>query len=756
MTGMRSARPHLPVLAPAVLALTTGLASAQAPPSEPPTLPAALTVETANDTALVGPVPIPLAWHPDGRTFTFLRPAGTQVDLFAFDTRLGRERRILEGSRLALPAGSPALPPLRRARWMPDGRSLLVPAGDDVYLVDTETSAVRALVRTSEKEELPTSSPDGRRVAFTRDGDLFVVDVRTGVETRLTDTGSDAVLNGRLDWVYEEELGGRKGDAFTWAPDSGSLAFLQLDQSNVEAFPIVDFRPVPGEVAWQRYPTPGSPNAIVRIGVVSIGKNGVAGPTRLVSVTPDDAYVAPQLVWTPDSRQVVFQQISRAQDELLLRFLPVPRSPRDPLGPPRTVLRETSPVWVNLLTPPVFFDKGRRFLWLSERNGFAHLHACDLDGACRPVTRGRWMVDARVSFSSSGRGQPLVLDERSGFVYFRATEKDARERHLYRTRLDGTGFTRLTTEAGVHETVVSPDGRYFADVWSDADTPPRAWVASQDGSKRWWIEENAAPPVLGFARGRFEWVDLMAADGSTLCAWLLKPDDFDPARRYPVVVSVYGGPHAQEITRTWKTASVFERLLASRGFLVWQLDNRGSAGRGLAFESAVQRQLGKTELQDQLVGVDHLKSLPYVDPDRIGITGWSYGGYMTLYALTHAPGVFRSGVAGAPVVDWTQYDTIYTERYMSTPSLNPEGYRESSPLLAADQIRSDLLMIHGSADDNVHLANTMSFAAALIEAGRPHSLQVHPGQKHGFTALADRIARDGAILEFFERTLKGF
>jgi dipeptidyl-peptidase-4 len=715
-----------------------------------------LTVEGVNDPALAGPVPAHLVWHPDGKRLTYLRPAGARLDLHAFDTRSGRDTLILPGAALHLPPGEAGAAPLRDAEWMPDGRSLLVPAGGDVYLVDVATATARALVETPEKEEFPVASPDGRLVAFTRAGDLFVVDVRTGRESRLTTSGSDTLLNGRLDWVYEEELGNRSGQGFAWAPDSRAIAFLQLDQAPVPTFPIVDFLPVRNVVSWQRYPEAGAPNPIARLGVVGVGAGGAPGPVRLVTV-PADSYIAPQLAWTPDSRQVAFQQLDRAQDELQLRLVSVPPSPREALGPPRTVLRETSRSWVNLLLPPHFLADGRRFLWLSERSGFAHVYLCDLAGSCRAVTRGQWMVevDARVSFSAAARGQSLVLDEKSGFVYFRATEKDPRERHLYRIRLDGTGFARLTREDGTHDTVVSPDGRYFADTWSDASTPPKVWVQSQDGTKRWDVEANADAPILGFERATVAWDELTASDASTLYAALLKPPDFDPARRYPVVVSVYGGPHVQFVTDSWRLASPFQQLLATHGFLVWKLDNRGSAGRGHAFESVVNRRLGQAELADQLLGVAHLRSLPFVDPRRIGITGWSYGGYMTLYALTHAPDAFRAGVAGAPVVDWTRYDTIYTERYMGTPAENPEGYREGSPLEKAADLEAALLLIHGTSDDNVHLANTVAFAAALIQADRPHSLMIAPGQKHGFRAHADDVARDQAILEFFERTLKG-
>jgi dipeptidyl-peptidase-4 len=749
MKALSSIRPPAPVFTSALLALLALPFVASSASAAP--LPK-LTVERINsEPSLSGTLPSRLQWHPDGKRLTFLRRSGEASSLYALDVTKGETTLLLDAAKAVIPGEKPRPLPLASASWLPDGHTLLVPATGDVFTLDLRTAAVRALVQTPETEEYAEASPDGTRVAFVRKSDLWVVDVATGRETRLTQGGSDTLLNGKLDWVYEEELSSRSGQAFQWSPDSRAIAYLQLDQSRVPTFPIVDFVPVRNEVEWQRYPKAGAPNAIVRLGVVGLEKDATPGPERLVSFTPDDVYVLPQLGWTPDSRQVAFQHLNRAQSELDLRLLPVPSSPREPLGTPRTVLTERSKTWLNTFGAPRFLKDGRRFLWLSERDGFAHLYVCDIAGGCRAVTQGPWMVDGRVPFGGSGPG--YVLDERSGFVYFTATEKDPRERHLYRIRLDGTGRTRLTREDGTHRAVVSPDGRFYADTWSDARTPPRVWLTSQDATKRFIIEENANPPILGFERGTLEYVEVKAKEGTTLYATLLKPADFDPAKRYPVILSIYGGPHAQTVTNAWESTSPFKQLLASHGFLVWSLDNRGMAARGMAFETAIHHDLGRVELEDQLAGVEYLKSLPFVDPGRIGITGWSYGGYLTLYAVTNAPGVFKAAVAGAPVADWKNYDSIYTERYMGTPETNPKGYDASSPLQKAAQLDADLLLIHGSADDNVHFANTMSFVAALVKAGKPYSLDVHPRQLHGFRPKEDRVARDRAVLGHFERTL---
>jgi dipeptidyl-peptidase-4 len=715
--------------------------------------PAELTPERLHaDPPLAGALPTDLAWHPDGKRLTYLRRKNGTTDLCALDATSGRESVILPGSRLRVEGGDDKPLPLAGYAWSPRGDSVLVVQQGDVFLVDVSSATVRPLVRTPETEEYASFSPDGRRVAFTRRGDLFLVDLATGREGRLTRTGSDTVLNGRLDWVYEEELASRAGRAYAWAPDSRAIVYLQLDQARVPTFPIVDFLAPENEATFQRYPRPGSPNAVPRLGVVGLGADGAPGPERLLAIEPDDAYVVPEFSWTPDSRSVAFQHLNREQNELQLRLLAVPESPAAPLGAPRTVLVERSDTWVNVLVAPRFLRDGKRFLWVSERDGFAHLHSCEVSGGCRAITQGAWMVDARASFTRlSGLVQ---VDERTGFVYFTATEKDPRERHFYRARLDGTARTRLSREDGSHRGFLSPDGRYYSDTYSDVATPARLWVASVDGKHRHAVAEDRPAALLDYARGAVEWVDLKARDGRTLHAMLVKPPGFDPAKRYPVVLSVYGGPHAQTVTNSWEAVSPLEHLLASRGYLVWSLDNRGSAGRGLAFETPLFRDMGRIELEDHLVGVDYLRSLPYVDPARLGLYGWSYGGYLTLYAATSAPDVFKAAVAGAPVTDWSFYDSIYTERYMRTPAENPRGYETSSPLKKASGLKAELLLIHGSSDDNVHLSNTLAFVEALIRAGRPYSLLVHPREMHGFRDRANRSARDAAILRHFETYLK--
>jgi dipeptidyl-peptidase-4 len=694
--------------------------------------------------ALDGPVPTDLAWHPDGRAITFVQQRGPEApgNLYALDVRSGKTTLLLKGFGSML-EGAP-LPGAARYQWLTRSESVLLEQSGDVVMVDVPSGQRHELTHTPGEEQYPQLSPDGKRVAFIRGGDLYVVDLKTRRETRLTHSGSETTLNGRLDWVYQEELGGRDGRAFEWAPSSKAIAYLQIDQKDVPSFPIVDFLPVHNTVILQRYPKAGDPNPRVRVGVVGLDKHGEPGPERLVAVEPADAaYVAPRLSWAPNSKTLAFRQLDRAQREVRLWLMSVPKSADDPLGPPVTVLTEQDPHWVNVLEPPLFVRGGRQFLWHSERSGFAHLYLCDRDGRCRPTTRGRWTVE-----------ELLGMDERKGFVFFSATEKDPRERHLYRARLDGTGLERLTQEDGTHRALLSPKADLWVDTWSSAEHPARVEVESVDRRIRLNLEDNASPPILEHAIGTVEWVDLEAEDGTPLHARLLKPADFAPDRRYPTLVYVYGGPHEQVVTNTWRRSRAFEQLLLDHGFLIWSLDNRGSAGRGHAFETPIHRELGRVELADQLVGIRHLQSLPFVDAQRLGIWGWSYGGYMTLYTITHAPRLFKAAVAGAPVVDWRLYDSIYTERYMGTPEDNPQGYDRASPLKRAGDLQTDLLIIHGSSDDNVHLANTVSFADAAQRAGRLLQESLHPRQKHSFADEAHQVARDAEILRFFETHLK--
>ena len=720
---------RLPLLALALLSFL--------PPVRAEEAPRPLTLERITaDPPLAGRELRRGRWR-DARRFTWIAPeagAGGGGSLHQLDAATGQTSRLLDPPPVPSAAGasdaSPRTLPLSGYEWNPAGTHLLLTGDDAFWLWEAATGSLRR-VTSGGGEELPAFSPDGSRVAFVRKNSLWVVEVASGKETILA-AGGDHVLCGKLDWVYEEELAGRRsGRSYEWSPDSRSIAYLRLDESRVPESPIVDFLPVRQGLSRQRYPKAGDPNAVPSLHVVTA--EGVE--TAAARPDPDDVYIAPEVSWTPDSGAVAWTLLDRGQTRAELKLLP--RSG----GASRTLHVERDAAWINAIEPPRFLGDGS-FLFLSERSGFLHLWRGWTDG--RPpvaVTAGGWMVD-----------RAWEVDERGGAVLFAATEKDPRERHVYRIRLDGTGLTRLTSARGVHVPLFAPGAAFFADTHSNLEAPPSTAVVRSDGTAVATVHAPAGE-WRSYRLASTELRSFRAPDGALLHARLVRPAGFDPARKYPVVVSVYGGPHAQVVQDRWGATSLLEHLLAEKGFLVWAVDNRGSWGRGHAFETPILGRTGEVELADQLAGVAELRKLPFVDAARIGISGWSYGGYMALYAATHAGETFRCAVAGAPVTDWKYYDSIYTERYLKLPSQNPGGYRDSSPLQAADRLGSKLLLLHGTADDNVHLQQSIAFVDALTKARKDYTLVLLPGQKHGPRDPASRLYANQRIVEFLEKNL---
>jgi dipeptidyl-peptidase-4 len=430
------------------------------------------------------------------------------------------------------------------------------------------------------------------------------------------------------------------------------------------------------------------------------------------------------------------QRLNRVQNRLDL----ISADPES--GTAKLVLRESDPHWVNLSSDLRLFKDSRRFLWSSERSGFRHLYVYTMDGKLeRQLTSGDWEVS-----------EVVCLDETGGVVYYTSTEASPLERRLYRAALDGSGRRVITPEAGFHRVSMSPGCGHAIDAYSSLSEPTRRVLRGPEGNTIAELDPADRRPVEELDLLPVEILPVKAQDGETLYARLIRPAHFDKSKKYPAIVMVYGGPHSQAVQNSWRGVS-FEQALAHRGFVVWQLDNRGSAGRGHAWEAKLFRRFGKQELEDQKTGVQHLVGMGFVDAARVGIHGWSYGGFMTLYAMLHAPDTFRAGVAGAPVTEWRNYDTIYTERYLGLPSENPEAYRESSPVHFAANLKGRLMLIHNYQDDNVLFQNTFQMMGELQRAGKLFDLMIYPQKTHGVTGRAQRHLRE-AILAFFERELR--
>ena len=695
-------------------------------------------------------------WHPSGKQVSYSRQVGNGADardvLFAFDMIAEVEKTLYDPAQVE--AG--ARLPLNGYKWLPNGDALVVKNKGDLWLVSLPGGIPKRLVRDEPDVELISFSPDSRRVAFVKKNNLYAVEIGTGAIKQLTVDGSETILNGKLDWVYGEEFedANPSGRAYAWSPDSAQIAFLRLDQSPVPEFPIVDFLQTHATLTKQRYPKSGDANSIPALCRVNV--DGESPRTSRMTLPSGVEYVLPELTWTPDSKSVMAMTFNRAQNELSL-FAWTPVLP----GAPRLVFQDKDSAWINVYSGPRFIAGnpkaaapnsalGADFVWLSERDGWLHAYLYSGDGALtRQVTRGEWMIAP--NSASHWNAQPVEIDPAGEWIYFSATEKDARERHIYRARLDGkgNGAERLSKEEGTHVQKLSSDGRYLLETYSSIEQPPITRVLKADGTVLAILHQSGGPlknPLAAFH-------EVTAADGTKLYGRLIKPAYFDAEKKYPVIVDVYGGPTIQLVRNAWGTDDWLDTRLAQEGYVVWKLDNRGSFGRGHAWEKTIFKNMGTKELADQLAGVEYLKKLPFVDAERFGVHGWSYGGYMTLYILTHAPDAFKCGAAGAPVTDWKFYDTIYTERYMRTPMENPNGYVTSSPLAAAGKLTSKLLLIHGTSDDNVHLQNTMNFLDALTKKGRAYELQIQPGQKHGFRGdrawqyLTDRM------IDFFKANL---
>jgi dipeptidyl-peptidase-4 len=680
----------------------------------------------------------------DETAYVRTRRANGGVEHLRVNAVTGAEAPLFDAARLA--AALRAVPGvtaedasrLSRQRsyvFAPDHTALLVTVGDDLFHWAFDTARVTRLTSTPGLEDEVTFSPDGRLVAFVRDHNLYVVDLQ-GRERALTTDGHSQLLNGRLDWVYQEEIYGRGTHrAYWWSPDGSRIAFLQLDEAPVPEFTVVDHIPYRQGAEITDYPKAGDPNPEVQLGVVRATGGDVLWVDTSKYAAADHLIV--NVDWTPDSREVVFQVQDREQTWLDLNLGAAAK------GTTSTILRETTKAWVSALGAPIWLKDGT-FLWLSERDGWQHLYRYRRDGTLvGRVTSGDWECDIVYG-----------VDEAAGLVYFAGTERSHIGRDVYRVKLDGSGLTRLTERAGTTSASFSPGLRMFVGTWSDVNTPHQARLHRADGTEVRLIDANEVQALKEYKLSKPEFVQVKTRDGFTLEAMLIKPVGFDPSRKYPVYQHTYAGPHAPQVRNSWGgTTMMYHHLLAQRGIAVWICDNRSASGKGAQSAWVAYKRLGETELTDIEECLDYLKQQPWVDGSRLGINGWSYGGFMVSYALTHSKS-FAMGISGGSVTDWRDYDSIYTERFMLLPQNNPDGYARTAPRHAAKNLHGELLLLHGLMDDNVHVQNTIQFAYELQKAGKPFEMMLYPKSRHGVTDPQLMKHMREKMLEFTLRTLK--
>ena len=706
----------------------------------------ALTVERIyGQPSLSGRLSRGLAWSPEGKTLSFFEGSGAnhgRMELWAMDAASGQRRVLVPADKLEslLPENQgPATQATGLGRhasaqyeWAPDGSALLFVSPNSLVWYDLKTETARTLVTGKEGVADAKISPDGKFVSFVRNHNLFAVAVSNAKEHALTTGGTEQIRKGELDWVYPEEL--EITTAYWWAPDSSRVAFLEMDEREVNRYPLVDFASPTGEADEERYPVAGGKNPIVHVYTVPVA----GGAARLMDTGPETNVYLARVNWLRDSRHVAIQRLNRAQTQLDLLVADAVT------GNSRVLLSEKDKYWINLGNELYFFKDGKRFIWSSERSGYRHLYLYDLEGKeLAQLTRGEWEVT-----------DLDAVDEAHGMVYFTSTEESPTERQIYRVGLDGSGLTRISKAEGVHAAKFSPDAAAFADTYSKAGVPPMQELFREDGMKVGAINENKVAELAEYHLSPVEFLKVKARDGAELDAYVIKPTGFDPAKKYPVLVYTYGGPHAQVVMDAWGGPTfLWHELMAQKGFVIFALDNRGSTGRGHSFETPIYRHFGEKELSDQHDGVTWLKSQPWVDANRIGVWGWSYGGHMTLHLMFEDGADFKVGFAGGPVTDWHYYDSIYTERYMGLPQENEENYRKSSPITQAGGLEGKLLIAHGTGDDNVHFANTLTLINQLIEKKKYVEVMPFPGRGHGVSDSAARIVLMNRVTQYFLKNL---
>jgi len=682
----------------------------------------------------------------DDKTFAWPRTEeGKVVEQAVIETDTGKKHVLFNTDKLEAAAKKIAgvssedaagFAKQRSWNFSPNKKSVLLTIGNDVYLYAFDSDAMTRLTSSPGEKEEVAFSPDGRFVSFVRDNNIYAVDVATQRERQLTTDGNANLQNGILDWVYQEEVYGRGNfRAYWWSPDSTRIAYLQLDERPVRHFAVVDHIPYQQNVESELYPKAGAPNPIAKLFCVSI--TGSA-PKEISTESYSSADFLIVLVdWSPDSSKVIYQIQNREQTWLDLDAADVRAG-----GAPKTLIRETTKGWVDITGNPVWLKDGS-FLWLSERTGFKHLYHYAADGKLiRQITNGPWEV-------RNLHG----IDAANDWIYFSGTERSVLGTDVYRVHLDGSGLKRLSEAPGQHNANFNPAFTSYLDTFSDAATPPSTSLRRNDGSSVRVVDANEAPMMRDLNISKPEFVQVKTRDGFVMEAMIIKPPNFDPSKKYPVYEHTYSGPHAQQVRNAWGGQTYFwHQFLAQHGVIVWVCDNRSASGKGAESAWTSYKRMGEGELRDLEDGLKWLTSQPYVDGSRVALSGWSYGGFMTSYALTHST-MWSAGLAGGTVSDWRDYDSIYTERVMLMPQNNPEGYKDTAPRWAAKNLHGNILLMHGTIDDNVHMQNTIQFIYELEKANKPYQLQVYPKSRHGVVDPALVAHMRAAMWKFIQENL---
>ncbi len=688
-------------------------------------------------------------WMNDGQYYTSQVQEETEYyqHIIQYDITTGEAVDTLVNGRNLVPEGEPIALAYQRYSFSPDeSRVLIATEWEPIYrrssrayyyVYDRSDGSFSPLVDGG-KQSYATFSPDGSKVAFVRDNNLFYVTLSDGLVTQITDDGEkNKLIHGSTDWVYEEEFSVTQ--AFFWSPEGDKIAYLSFNESQVPEYNMQLWNGLYPEDYRFKYPKAGETNSTVSVSIYHLADQ----KTTPVDIGEETDVYVPRMQWTTDNDLLSIIRMNRLQNKLEIIHANAGS------GKAEVILSEESDTYVDLdfNDQLVYLENGKQFVRTSEQNGFKHIYLHNLDGSeVRQITQGDWEVS-----------QFLGVDEDKKLVYYVSTEVSPLQRHLYTVRMDGKRKKRLTEQPGTHRITLNPDFSYYIDRHSSSAQPLQVSLHQAPSGKLIKVLEDNSEleeEVASYQMGTKEYTQVPVGDTLKLNAYIIKSTDFDSTKTYPILMFVYGGPGSQMVMDRWMAGhEPWFHYLAEQGYLVACVDNRGTGARGKDFRTVTYNTLGKYEVEDQIASARYFGDLPYVDADRIGIWGWSYGGYMTLLSTLLGNDVFSLGVSVAPVTNWRLYDTIYTERYLQTPQLNPEGYDQYSPLTHAEKLEADLLLIHGTGDDNVHFQNAVEMQNALIAAGKPFDSFYYPNRNHGIYGGNTRLHLFTMITEFITENL---
>lgn len=682
-----------------------------------------------------------IQWKPDGSAFSFteLNPKTKVQDIFLHSVATGIKSRLVNGTDLKY--GGKQIN-MSYYQWTDDGKFLLIEGPvksiwrhstqAPFYLYNVSTKKINALSNGNIHLRNVKLSPDGLKVGFVRNHNIYVVDLKSGKETAITTDGTQNILNGEFDWVYEEEFG--LADAWRWSPDGREIAFWQLNQTREKVYHLIDEMGEYNTVFDLKYPKVGEQNAVVKIGVADLE----SGKTTWMDIGSNDDIYVPRIFWTNSSGLLAIMRLNRLQNNLELLMA------NANTGKSKTVITDSNNTWVDVRHDIIFLKQSNQIVWTSEMSGYNHAYLYDYNGKLiNQITNGNWEV-------SSVDG----VDENSGWVYLTGKKDSPIQQNLYRVKLDGSDFQKISGEHGWYNANYSPDYKHFIESYSNVSSPTSTTLRNADGSLVRVLVDGKIPALANYSMVYPQFVTFKTTDGTELNAYMIKPANFHSSKKYPVLVYGYGGPGSQMVVDRWgSTRTFWHQYMTEHGYIVFCVDNRGTGGKGKAFKDLSYLDLGKWSVHDQIEGAKYLASLPYVDASRLGFWGWSGGGYLTCMMMTKGAGYFKAGVAVAPVTDFHLYDAIWTERYMGSPIGNKKGYDSASVLTYADKLKGKLMIIHGTGDDNVHYQNTLQLMQKLIDANKQFDVMFYPNKNHRISGGVTQLHLFTKISNYFFNNL---